>query len=389
MSVMRPAWVEIDLDALASNARAMRGMIGPDCFFFAVVKGDGYGIGTVEAGRVLADAGADGLALGDPADAAALRGAGLTLPILLYATTLPEQAAEVASLGVIPTIHDMPGLLAFAALGRTLDVYVKLDCGVGRIGFLPHEWDAAFAALRAAPSLRVAGVYSHFRAPDDMAALDAQAALFAAGVASATEAGHRGFRTMVSSSRILVGRPDLNLTAVNPGKGLFGHVDASWPHHAALRPVVAGLKARVIQVKAHPAGSHCYGGTVPLAAARRFAVVPMGYMDGLNFDPPGHVALLRGRRVPVVAKRGSEHMVLDVTHLPDAAVGDEVAFVGRQGGDEITMAELAGVVGVPAMELAGRVARMAPRRYLPVRAAGRSVAALEAPPVPIPLAALT
>jgi len=388
MSVMRPAWVEIDLDALASNARAMRGMIGPECFFFAVVKGDGYGIGTVEAGRVLVEAGADGLALGDPADAAALREAGLTLPILLYATTLPEQAAEVAALGVIPTIHDMDGLRAFAALGRVLEVYVKLDCGVGRIGFLPHEWDAAFAALSAAPALRVAGVYSHFRTPDDMAALDAQAALFAAGVASATEAGHLGFRTMVSSSRILVGRPDLNLSAVNPGKGLFGHVDSSWPHHAVLRPVVAALKARVIQVKEHPAGSHCYGSMLPLAAARRFAVVPMGYMDGLNFEPPGHVALLRGRRVAVVAKRGSEHMVLDVTDLPEAAVGDEVAFIGRQGGDEITMAELAGVVGVPPMELAGRIARMAPRRYLPVRAPAPRQEAAPEQSASVPLAAL-
>jgi alanine racemase len=94
----------------------------------------------------------------------------------------------------------------------------------------------------------------------------------------------------------------------------------------------------------------------------------MGYMDGLNFQPPGHVALLRGRRVPVVAKRGSEHMVLDVTEIPEAAVGDEVVFVGRQGGESISMDELAAVIGLTPMELAGRIGRMAPRRYLPVRA---------------------
>jgi alanine racemase len=369
MTIHRPAWVEIDLDALAANARAMRDMAGPDCFFFAVVKGDGYGIGTVTAGKVLAAAGADGLAVGDPEGAAALRAAGIDIPILLYATTLPEQAADIAGLDVIPTIHDLPGLRAYAALGRTLDVFVKLDCGVGRIGFLPRDWDEAFQALAAAPSLRVTGVYSHFRTPDDSAALDAQAGLFAAGVAAAEAAGHRGFRTMVSSSRILVGRPDLNLTAVNPGKGLFGLADASWPHHERLRPVVAALKARVIQVKPHPAGSHVYGSDQPLAAPRRFAVVPLGYMDGLNFQPPGHVALLRGRRVEVVARRGSEHMVLDVTDIPETEVGDEVVFVGRQGSDAITLAELAGILGLAPMELAGRIARMAPRRFLPVRAA--------------------
>ncbi len=368
MSGLRPAWVEIDLDALAANARAMRRMIGPACFFFAVVKGDGYGIGTAAAGRTLAAAGVDGLALGDPEEAAALRAAGLRLPILLYATTLPEQAGDVAALGVIPTIHDMPGLRAYAALGQALDVFVKLDCGVGRLGFLPDQWDAAFAALTGCPTLRVAGVYSHFRSPEDGGAVDLQSNMFVAGVHAARAAGLSNFRTMVSGSRMLVGRPDMNLTAVNPGKGLFGHVDETWPHHEQLRPVISALKARVIQVKTHPAGSHVYGSSEPLAQARRFAVVPLGYMDGLNFQPPGHVALLRGQRVPVVARRGSEHMVLDVTDIDGAAVGDEVVFVGRQGGDAIGMDELADAIGLSPMELAGRIGRMAPRRYLPVRA---------------------
>lgn len=367
MTEFRPAWVEIDLDAMAHNARVMRRMAGPDSLFFAVVKGDAYGTGTVEAARIMQANGADGIALGDPSAAPALRAAGVTLPILLYASTLPEHAAAVAALDVIPTVHDFPGLQAFGALRRDMEVWVKLDCGVGRIGFLPDQWNDAFAMLASMPWLRLGGVYSHFRTPDIQEAVDSQVNLFIAGRQAARAAGFDGFRTMVSGSRLVLGRPDLKLTAVNPGKGLYGYVDSGWPQHEHIRPVVVALKARVIQVKDYPAGVVLYGDTTPLTAPRRAAVVPMGYSDGLNFNPPGHVALIHGRRVPVLSHRGIEHMVLDVTALNEVAVGDEVVFVGSQGNDCITVDELAAVIGVLPMELAARIARMAPRRYLPAR----------------------
>jgi alanine racemase len=366
MTKLRPAWVEIDLDALAGNARLMREMAGPDCFLWTVVKGDGYGTGDAEAAVVLQAQGADGIALGDADAVPGLRAVGVTLPILLYAGTLPQDAAAVAALGVIPTLHDMAGLRAFAALKRPLDVQVKLDCGVGRIGFLPHQWDEAFALLAATPALKVTGIYSHFRTPEDQPAIDRQAALFAAGLAAARAAGLDGFRAMASGSRMVVGRPDMNLTAINPGKALYGYVDSSWPQHDRLRPVVAALKARVIQVKDYPAGSYLYGEDGPILAPRRTAVVPLGYMDGLNFFPPAHQALLHGHRVPVLGKRGIEHMVLDVTSLPEVAVGDEVVFLGAQGEERITADELAAVLGMQPMEVASRIASMAPRRYLPV-----------------------
>lgn len=365
MNKLRPAWVEIDLNALANNTRVMREMAGPDCFLFAVVKGDAYGVGSLEAARVVQDNGADGIALGDPDTVAELRAGGVKLPILLYAGTLPDQAAQIAELGVIPTIHDMPGLQAYGALRRDMEVYVKLDCGVGRIGFLPHEWDEAFRILKTMPWLRLGGVYSHFRTPETDAAVDTQGDLFVAGQQAARKAGFTDFLSMVSGSRLVLGRPDMNLTAVNPGKGLYGYIDRSWPKHALIKPVVAALKARVIQIKEYPAGVVMYGDSKPLTEPRRAAVVPMGYMDGLNFQPPGHVALVGGQRVPVVSKRGIEHMVLDVTGMLSVAVGDEVVFLGQQGNENIDIAELAGAIGAHPQELASRVAKMGPRRYLP------------------------
>ncbi|MBW6399261.1 alanine racemase [Roseomonas sp. HJA6] len=370
MTSLRPAWVEIDLDALANNMRTMRAMAGPDCFIYAVVKGDGYGTGTVEAATVLQAHGADGIALGDPDAIAGLRAAGITVPILLYAATLPEQAASVAALDAIPTVHDLAGLEAYGALNRPMEIWVKLDCGLGRIGLPPDSWDAAFRRLAALPMLRLGGIYGHFRSPDVEVTIDRQAVVFRAGVEAARTAGLDGFRTMVAGSRLVLGHPALHLTAVNPGKALYGFVDAGWPQHHRIRPVVAALKTRVIQVKTHPPGSGWYADETPCDVMRRSVVVPLGYLDGLNFHPPGHVALLRGMRVPVLGRRGIEHMVLDASGVPDATVGDEVVFVGRQGEDSITLDELAAVIGQQPMELGTRIARLAPRRYRPVSAGG-------------------
>src|ERR1700682_4373982 len=376
MTSLRPAWLEIDLDALAHNVRLHRRAAGPDCRFFAVVKGDGYGVGVVESARTALAAGADALALGNPDEVATLRQAGVSAPILLYASSLPEDAAAIADLGVIPTIHDEASLDALAALGRELDVWVKLDCGVGRLGFLPGAAEAAFRRLAAARHLRLGGVYSHFRNPHDESQLRSQAAIFLSGCAAATGAGFTGFERMVASSRVVLGAPDLRLTAINPGKALYGYVDASWPHADDIRPVVAALKARLIQVKDHPPGVVLYGDDRPLDSPRRTAVVPLGHVDGLNHLPPCGEVLVGGRRAPILSRRGIEHTVIDVTHLPPVAIGDEVVVLGRQGSESISAAEIAATMGVAMPELVARLARMAPRRYLPVRTrAALSVAA--------------
>lgn len=367
MSELRPAWVEIDLDAMAHNIREIRRLVGPACKLFSVVKGYGYGTGVEAAAATSASAGADALALGNPDEVPIIRAAGVTLPILLYGATLPESAAKVAALGVIPTVHDFEGLEAFAALNQSLAVYVKVDCGLGRLGFSPDQWREAFRRIGRATTLRLAGLYTHFSNPDDVGLTDRQAESFATACRDAEAEGHAGFERMVASSRIILSRPDLNLTAVNPGRLVYGYVEGPWRERANLRPVVAAVKARIIQVKTLPPGATVYGSAVPLATAVRAAVVPIGFLDGFNYMPPCHVALLRGRRVKVMGKRGIEHTVLDLSDAPDARVGDEVVFLGRQGDEAIDGAELAAALGLPMLELLSRLARMAPRRYLPVR----------------------
>jgi alanine racemase len=302
MTSLRPAWLEIDLDALAHNVRLHRRAAGPDCRFFAIVKGDGYGVGLVESARMALAAGADALALGNPDEVATLRQAGVSAPILLYASSLPEEAAVIADLGVIPTIHDEASLDALAAPGRELDVWVKLDCGVGRLGFLPGAAEAAFRRLAAARHLRLGGVYSRFRNPHDESQLRSQAAIFLAGCAAATNAGFTGFERMVASSRVVLGAPDLRLTAINPGKALYGYVDASWPQDD-IRPIVAALKARVIMVKDHPPSVVLYGDDRPLASPRRRRAA----RPCRRAQPSAAMRRAAGRRTPCAYPEPTRH----------------------------------------------------------------------------------
>lgn len=358
-TALRPAWVEIDLDAVAANTALACRMAG-GAKMYVVCKGDGYGTGAVEIGRAALAGGADALAVGSPLDAIALRRAGITCPILLYACSLPEDAGAIAALDVIVTIHDFASLDAFAALSRPVDAFVKLDCGLGRLGFNPDDVPAALTRLAGAPQLRLRGLYAHLARPEEPDAVERQMQSFTAACAAAEGMGFTGFERMVASSRVLIGFPQWNLTAVNPGRFILGMLDAPWAERVALRPAVRAVKTRIIQVKDQPPGTFNY----TAEGVRRAAVLPIGFGEGFPHRPPCHHVLVRGRPAPVLAGRGIEHTVIDVTAIADAAVGDEAVLLGSQGDATITAAALSEAVNVPILELLPRLARNAPQRYV-------------------------
>lgn len=358
---LRPAWVEIALDAVRANTALAR-RLAKGAKLFAVCKGDGYGGGAVEIAQAALNGGADALAVGNPADALALRGHGISCPILLYACSLPEDAARIASLGVIVTIHDFASLEAFASLGQAIEAYIKVDCGLGRLGFNPADFKTVFDRLVMSSDIRVAGIYAHLAIPEDDQAVALQMERFSAACRAAETAGLRGFERMVASSRVLIGFPDLNLTAVNPGRFILGMMEPPWAERVPLQQVIRAVKTRAIQIKDQPAGTLGYGGIG--SAALRAAVLPIGFGDGFPHLPPCHEVLVCGKRAPVLRHRGIEHTVIDVSRIPDVEVGSEVVLLGRQGGDEITSEELSRALNIPLLELLPRLARSAPRKYV-------------------------
>jgi len=138
--MLRPTWFEIDLDAAVDNVRTVRRLVGPERKIFAVVKADAYGFGSLEMGRAFAENGADALGVADLADGVRLRRAGLALPILVYPNALPDAAGDLIDAGLIPTLTDLDtaraydDAVALARPGRPIDVFVKVDVGLERLG---------------------------------------------------------------------------------------------------------------------------------------------------------------------------------------------------------------------------------------------------------------
>ena len=363
----RPSWVEIDLGAVAHNVALTRGLVGEQVKIYAVCKADAMGCGLVPIARTYAESGVDALAVADPADVVALREAGLTLPILLFASTLPEQAADVAALDVIPVVHDLPSLAAFAGLGRPIDVFFKIDCGMGRLGFAEHQWDDALARAAAEPTLSLAGLYTHMSKPEDRETTLEQAARFGRACDAAQAAGFHGLERVAASSRVVLGYPELHLTGVDPGRMLLGMLGPPWSTMAPMRPAVRAVKARIIQIQEHERGARLgigYGSPIVSDRALRTAVIPIGFGDGLNHAPPLGDVLVCGRRAPVLGRRSIEFSLIDVTGISDADIGSEAVLLGRQGDEEITPEEMSEAFGVPMVELIVRIAHNGRRVYV-------------------------
>lgn len=357
----RPAWCEIDLAALDHNVRTMRRHLPPTVRFYAVCKNNAYGCGARETALTMLRAGVDAFAVSDPEDAERIRAAGVTAPILLYASTTPDAAGAVADLGLIATVHDFAGLEAFAGLGRAVQVHVEVDCGYGRLGFVPSEWPEAFRRLRGATHVQVVGLYTHLASVEDAAAVKRQDQLFLQAQAAARAAGFEGLEVMAASSRVMLGYPDLNYTAVNPGRMLYGMMEDPWQGRWDLRPVIRSIKSRVLQVKDIPSDFPSDGTS---RGPLRTAIIAFGFKDGLPRQPAGGTVLVRGRRAPILGLRATEHTILDVTRIPGVCAGDEVVIVGSQGAEQITGHEAVATYGMAMIELLPRMSLNLPRMYL-------------------------
>jgi alanine racemase len=343
--LLRPAWFEIDLDAAALNLRSVRQLVGAQRKIFAVLKADAYGFGARELADVFVAHGADALAFADLADAVWTRRQGASLPILVFPNSLPGAAAAVIAHRLIPTLTDLEEAHAYDAAAREpLDVFVKVDAGLQRLGVPAEHAVKVIGAIAALPRLRLGGVCTHLHAPADAdsAYIDWQFRRFTAVLEGLAETGVEVPVKLAASSPLLMQHRHTFLTAADPGSMLYG-VPQSFAGATAvpLRPVFRALKASLIAVKGlEPRDRFAAEAPFPVSAPMRLGIIPLGTADGLGHLHAGRV-LVRGRSVPILAAPSLEHTRVDLTAIPDARVGDEVVVIGRQGDAEITPAEVA------------------------------------------------
>ena len=370
---MRSTVVEIDLDAIASNVRALRAAAAAEVI--AVVKADAYGHGALPVSHVALESGAAMLAVATIDEGVVLRRAGITAPILvLLGPNDPDDAQTAVMLRLSCAVWDLNRAALLSAAGspqRPATVHFKVDTGLTRLGAPLEEATERLAAVRALPNIQVEGLFTHYAtadSPDDSFARE-QLARFTSFV-DAVPDRPRWIHAAASAGTAALGAQDV-CTAIRPGLAIYGLAPA--PHLAdrvALRPALSWRSSvhRVVDV---PAGTGVsYGHEFRLPRPGRIATVPVGYGDGLSRQARGARLLVRGLGLPIVGRICMDLVMLDASGS-GVQEGDEVVLIGEQRGARRTADDLAAECATISYEVVTGIRERVPRRYL---RAGRVVA---------------
>ena len=365
LRLLRPARARVDLDRLAANYHAVRGLAGVPVM--PVVKADAYGHGAAAVARRLVAEGAPLLAVAYVEEAAALRERGISVPIVVLAAFGPGQERAIRRHHLTPVVSTpatLEGVLSPAREGRRpLGVHLKVDTGMGRLGFTPDGLVEAAERLAGAAGVEVEGVMTHLaRADEDAAVTARQLDRFDEAVAAL---GARGIRPRYvhacNSAGLAFVRP--NHTLVRPGLLLYGIRPRPLAPAVDVRPVMT-VSADVALVKDVAAGTPVsYGGRWVAPRPSRIATLPIGYADGVPrtdaMRDSGQFLIARGR-VPVRGTVCMDLTMVDVTDRPDVSEGDEAVLLG----DEPDAWEVADRAGTNAWEALTRIGPRVPRVYV-------------------------
>ena len=360
----------IDLDAVSANFDAVCHKAGVPVM--VVIKADAYGHGAVPIALLLEERCAF-FGVSSLSEALELRSAGIVRPILILGYTPPEGFPDAVRLGIRPAIFRYEDAEALSRVagdgGLSAPFHFAVDTGMSRIGFQVTQADADVCArIAALPNLQPEGLFSHFAAADsaDLSRARAQAARFDA------------FDAMLKSRGVNVPIRHLNNSAglmnfehhyemVRSGIVTYGLYpsDEVDPGLLALTPAMS-LLSRVSYVKTLPPGREIsYGGTFVTTSPTTVATVPIGYADGYRRSLSGRFSvLIRGRRAPILGRICMDQLMADVTDIPGVREGDTVTLIGKDGGEAISMEEIAAAAGSFNYEFACGISRRVPRVYL-------------------------
>jgi alanine racemase len=346
-------YVEISRSRIAANYRAVCAAAGPGAEVMGVVKADAYGHGSVEVSRVLLKEGARWLAVSSAEEGIVLRRAGIDCRILVMAGVLPWERQAVREHRLTPAIHSLRELSDFAANGgEPLDVHLKIDTGLNRLGAYAGAREIA-AALGAARGVRLEGLMSHFASAADFtsAQTEHQIQAFDRIAAALAEAGIRpAFTHCASTNAIAYLRPGAMKTMVRPGHAIYGYVSPARGHapHATFRVQPAlSWKTRIVIIKDLPAGAKVgYGGSFVAPGPLRAAVLAAGYADGIphRLSNKGKV-IAGGRFAPILGTVSMDLTTIDISASPHLQPGDEVTLLGREGDVSLDAQQIARTAG--------------------------------------------
>ena len=364
----RSAWVVVDTDVLTTNALALRSLAHPAALG-AVVKADGYGHGLEMAARCAVAGGAEWLCVADSSEATRLRRDGYRGRIFILYPVPSAVLTSLARLGVDITVGSIDEARAIAehlAPGDPiLAVHLEVDTGMTRGGAAPDDAIAAATSIVAAPSVTLAGVWTHLAAPEDPTSSAEQLSRFNSVLEQVAAAGiDAGAVHAAASGELLSGSTD-EYAFVRPGLAFYGiHPGAGVPLPATVAPALA-VKAHPVRVVTVPSGTAVgYAGTWISERVSTIATIPIGYADGWSrSSSPGTSVLVEGQRAPVVGRVSSDSLTVDVTGIAGVGLDSEFTLLGRAGDDEVTADAVADVRGTISWEVLQQLGARLTRVY--------------------------
>jgi len=365
------AWAEIDLNAIAHNVAELRRVTHPKAKFMAVVKADAYGHGAIEVAKEALKSGAQILGVARISEGLHLRHAGIDAPILVLGYTPPELVSKLIQADLTPTVYSEESARAISdyalSCGKTVRIHIKTDTGMGRLGFAAKQAKSLsdIETIARLPGIEIEGIFTHFATADsrDKSFAKVQLDLF---MDFTDKLRRRGVEIPVrhaANSAGIMEMPESHLDMVRAGIAMYGLYpsDETDKTRITLKPVMT-LKSRVIHLKNVPAGfSVSYGCTYQTPKPTVIATISIGYADGLNrlLSSRGYM-LVRGQRARIAGRVCMDLTMLDVGHIPDVKICDEVVVFGAAS---VSVDDMASMLNTINYEIVSGITARVVRQY--------------------------
>ena len=371
--ILRPAWAEIDLDAIAYNTRNIKQLIG-NKDLIAVVKANCYGHGAIDIIPTLLENGASRLAVAMISEALEIRENKITAPIMILGFTPLYLGEELINNDIEQTVYDLDYARELSKIALSLNkkakIHIAIDTGMGRIGFLPNEKSIDdITEIYSLEGIDVVGIFTHFSTSDEKDK-EYSHQQFTKMMSMMDELQKRGVNIPlkhVANSGAIIDLPNTYLDAVRAGIILYGYYpsDEVNKSNLALKPALT-LKATITNVKTLEKDMYIsYGRTFKTSDKTVVATIPVGYADGYirKLGENGKV-IIKDQFAPIIGRICMDQFMIDVTNIPDVKIGDEVILLGEKNSLKYNADDIAEKLGTINYEVTCMLKSRLPRVYI-------------------------
>ena len=369
---LRPAYLEIDLRALASNVKNIKRKLGKRVQLLVVVKADGYGHGSYEVSKIALKNGAGSLGVAFLEEGIELRENGIKAPILILSPEFYGREKEVIEYDLQPAIADLDFVKKLnreaKKQNKIAEVYLKIDTGMRRYGIEPSSALDFVKGVQKLKNIRLKGVLSQFSTTEDTDKdfAEKQLYLFKKTVKQLEELNGARLVRSIANSGAFLRLPQSYFDQVRVGIVMYGiYPSPKMTKRVKVNPVMS-LKSRIVQIREVETGeSVSYGRTFITNRRTKIGTIPLGYADGYpwQLSNRGEV-LVKGKRVPIIGRVCMDAFMVDLTGLPDVKIGEDVVLLGKQGKEKIEAHQIAEWANSFSYEIVTRMGKRLPRVYL-------------------------